>query len=389
MSTDFFHAKRPWSKYKDSILRYYLSPYIAKVAKLRKPILIVDCFAGCGQFADGEPGSPLIIAEAIQHWQSKGVAVAGEFIEADTNNYSQLESALKPHSAYAKARLGRFENVVTQLASRAQSETLFLYIDPYTVKGLVFSQLKAIYDQIRNSQSSVEVLMNFNVATFMRWALAALQRTDELPPDATNQESDYQSDDPNESVELSTLNAIAGGEYWQAIASTPEMRFTQKLDAFTNSYVSLMLQSFTHVCKYPVKSKYSHQTPKYMLIYATRHSDGLELMNDAMCEARDQFLGSQFQHGLLFDMTPPEEDYVPAELKKALLRIVQTRGPMTRKELRVQAFGQFFCRVSKKTMNEVIGTLLKARQLFSATGKARINDSVRVSTQPFTGGTSL
>ena len=73
MTQDFFKAKRPWSKYKDFILGYYLEPYIPKVATLKKPILVVDCFAGCGRFGDGEPGSPLIIAPIIKKWRDKGV----------------------------------------------------------------------------------------------------------------------------------------------------------------------------------------------------------------------------------------------------------------------------------------------------------------------------
>src|ERR1700683_3193361 len=82
VTNDFFEAKRPWSKYKDFILGYYLDPYIPKVATLKKPILIVDCFAGCGRFGDGEPGSPLIIAPIIKKWRDKGISVSGEFIEA-------------------------------------------------------------------------------------------------------------------------------------------------------------------------------------------------------------------------------------------------------------------------------------------------------------------
>jgi three-Cys-motif partner protein len=70
MDSSFFNAKRPWSRYKDFLLQSYLEPYIPKVAKLRKPILIVDCFAGRGSFDDGEPGSPLIIAKAIQTWRA-------------------------------------------------------------------------------------------------------------------------------------------------------------------------------------------------------------------------------------------------------------------------------------------------------------------------------
>ena len=42
-------------EYKDFILNYYLEPYIPKVNTLKKPILIIDCFAGRGSFDDGQP----------------------------------------------------------------------------------------------------------------------------------------------------------------------------------------------------------------------------------------------------------------------------------------------------------------------------------------------
>ena len=383
MSAEFFQSKRPWSKYKDSILGYYLQPYIPKVARLGKPILIVDCFAGCGKFGGGEPGSPLIISGIIQRWREKGTAVSGEFIEADPDNFKLLESALASYQDFAKPRLGRFEDHIGELVLRAKTETVFLYVDPYTVKGLLFDRMKAVYDQIHKASASVEVLMNFNVATFMRWALAALKRVEKLPVDATSEDADYQADDPNERVEIATLNGIAGGEYWQSIASDGSLSFAEKLDDFTEVYARQMLASFNHVCMYPVKSKYEHQTPKYMLLYATRHPDGLELMNDAMCNARQQFLGSQFQNGLLFDMTPTAEVPDTADLKRALIEIVQEADQITRKELRIRALSSFFCRFAQKDLNQAISDLLKSGKLFSDTGKTRINDTVLLSTQPF------
>jgi len=45
--------------------------------------------------------------------------------------------------------------------------------------------MKEVYDQIRKSSASVELLLNLNVATFMRWGLAALKRKEELPSEAT------------------------------------------------------------------------------------------------------------------------------------------------------------------------------------------------------------
>ena len=39
-----------------------------------------------------------------------------------------------------------------------------------------------------------------------------------------------------------------------------------------------MRPSFKYVASCAIKAKYRHRVPKYRLIYATRHEDGLELM---------------------------------------------------------------------------------------------------------------
>ena len=148
MVSNFFEAKRPWSRYKDYLLRSYIEPYIPKVASLKRPILIVDCFAGRGRFDDGEPGSPLIIAEAIERWRSKGVDVTGECIEADSENFHALCDVLRPHKDYCTPREGVFDDHLPELARRAQRNTVFLYVDPYMVKGLVFQHMKRVYDRM-------------------------------------------------------------------------------------------------------------------------------------------------------------------------------------------------------------------------------------------------
>lgn len=383
MTHDFFKAKRPWSRYKDFILGYYLEPYIPKVATLKKPILIVDCFAGCGQFGDGEPGSPLIIAQIIKKWHDKGYQVRGEFIEADEDNHQKLTQVLEPFSAFATPRLGVFDDLLPDLAARARENTVFLYVDPYTVKGLLFARMKEVYDQIRRSSASVELLLNLNVPTFMRWALAALKRKDEVPTEASDGEADYQADDPEERIELTLLDSIAGGDYWRGIASDPALSFVQKLDSFTEGYLSRLVSSFTFATSCEIKSKYEHQVPKYHLVYATRHPDGVELMNDAMCKARREFLGSRFVKGMLFDMTPEEEKPDVDSLANDLANILQAKGVLTRKALRNQGLWAHFGQHESKDYNLAVTNLLKAGRIHSSTGKSRINDDVRLSTSRF------
>ena len=144
MAQDFFDRKRPWSKYKDVILGYYLEPYISKVNTVGKPVLVVDCFAGCGRFGDGEPGSPLTIAPIVQKCRDKGCDVRAEFVEARLDNFRRLEQCLRPYSEVATARHGTFEAYLPELVGLAKRNTVFLYVDPYTVKGLAFEQMRAI-----------------------------------------------------------------------------------------------------------------------------------------------------------------------------------------------------------------------------------------------------
>jgi hypothetical protein len=189
---------------------------------------------------------------------------------------------------------------------------VFLYVDPYTVKGLIFERMRRVYDQIRKSSSSVEILMNFNAPIFMRWALAALRRPMDIPEDIGQIES--QADDPNESVETNVLSKIAGGDYWLQIATDDQRSFSDKLEAFVSEYMKRMLGPFQYVCTYWVKETYHHQLPKYILIFATRSPDGVDLMNDFICQARRKFVGTQFSRNRLFDATPEEKLVDPAQL---------------------------------------------------------------------------
>ncbi|MCE9568044.1 MAG: three-Cys-motif partner protein TcmP [Planctomycetes bacterium] len=386
MAHKFFQAKRPWSKYKDFILNYYLDPYIPKVAKLGKPILIVDCFAGCGTFGDSEPGSPLIISALVKKWQEQGVNVRAEFIEADPENFQSLQQAVLPYQEFVTARHGSFESHLPVLAARAKQNTVFLYVDPYTVKGLVFDRMKEVYDQIRQASASVELLLNFNVVTFMRWGLAAVKRQSEFPLEL-GAEADALADDPAESVEMATLDSIAGGVYWREIAQDSLATFQDKLDQFINRYLDELAEPFSFAASYEVKDKYEHRVPKYVLIYGTRHPDGIELMNDAMCKARQQFLGTRFKKNALFDDTPEEELPDTGQLKRDLLEILGNGRTLTRKQLRGHAILNHFCRFQAKDINASIGELLKAGRLHSNTGKSRINDEVLLNASRFDSST--
>src|SRR5437762_13259612 len=98
-----------------------------------------------------------------------------------------------------------------------------------------------------------------------------------------------------------------------------------------------MQACFKWVGWYEVKQKYQHQVPKYLLVYATRSDHGIELMNDAMCKARREFVKDQFPNaGFLFEQTPAQEDVDHAKIASQLLKAIPHNGSFTRRSLRLQ-----------------------------------------------------
>ena len=91
---EFFDRKRPWSQYKDRVLDYYLVPYLQKVKKLKRPIVVFDMFAGRGVFKTGEPGSPLIIAKRLEPLHRANVPVQLVCIEDLEAHFHVLQREL-------------------------------------------------------------------------------------------------------------------------------------------------------------------------------------------------------------------------------------------------------------------------------------------------------
>jgi len=386
MSDTFFKEKKPWSKYKDFILDYYLTPYIAKVKMLRRPILIIDCCAGPGKFEDGEEGSPVISAKHIIDSRQKGVDIKGVFLEKKKKYFKALENLMAPHSAYIKVQQTDFTGYLAKIAEMAQRHTVFLYVDPYGIKELPFEELAKIYEQINKSGSSVEVLMNFNSAGFVRCGLVALKMEAALA-DSELTEEFY--DEPIADIQGMTpqqMDEIAGGDYWKNIVEDPALSFAEKEQKITTSYMGQMIKYYSMVCDFPIKERYHHKVPKYRLIYGTRHSDGILLMNDTMYKARERFLKSEFADDRLFDTRPLEEQKDTVNFTKRLYEIVKQNDPISRKGVKLIAMQEFFCRYNFGDYSTAVTSLLKGFEglrIFSKSGKTRINDEELLSTKQF------
>ncbi len=369
----FFEKKRDWSKRKDLILGYYLKPYLAKVAMLGRPILIVDGFAGPGKYGDGQPGSPLIICSQIQASIAQArVPTSVLCIEEDNDLYQQLASRLAEF-AFATARHNSFLDALPDVEERARTHTVFLYVDPYAIEGLRWEAMDRIFRHLKDSRASVEVLLNFSAGKFARRGLAALT----LYPAALRDDADASDDaGTTDPPSIKRLNEVVDGDWWQAILQS-NVDFAHKVRAIDQEFCRKLSTRFQEVCSHPVKASWTDQIPKYSLIFGSRSPDALILMNEAMIKSRDLLAESAIpEAGTLFETRPTE--LVPDRSLLPDLVLENARERVTRREVIVGVVRQAFCTFSESEIRRAVEALLKAGRLKSSTGKTRINDTVVV-----------
>lgn len=366
----FFERKREWSERKDLILRHYLTPYLPKVATQKRPILIVDGFAGPGIFGDGKPGSPIIVCDAIANRPQSMAAleVRALFIEKDQTLHERLSRAVRER-LFASTRCKSFLDAIDEIHEAAKSRSTFLYIDPFTVKGLQWAALERVFGLVSQGLS-VEVLLNLNVDSFCRRGLAALARPTPAPS------KDLPDPDDEGESEVDTLDDIAGGDWWQAILRGSGDYATMCTEV-TAQFCSKFRTHFAEVCFHPVKELTRHKVPKYVLVFGSRHPHALRLMNDAMCKSRDvQADLEQPPEPTLFETR--SETLVPDIQKLPDLVLSHLQQRMTRGTLILKVIRSAFCQYPETEIRQAISALIKDGRIVSATGSHRIRDEVEV-----------
>jgi len=334
-SKSFFEEKRVWSRIKDEVLKTYLVPYLAKVSKTKRPIIIADCFAGKGRFDNGEPGSPLIIAEVIAHQLSDSPTpeIKGVFIE---KKYFDNLKANIPVYSWLHPLEGDYEERMEFFVKKYEprDQNLFLYVDPYGIKSVLFSHFEMIQ---KKGFHSVELLLNLNAFGFLREACRLLK----CPVPETETPDAYEQD-------VNTperLDEIAGGPYWREIVAayfSGQIKMADAEETFSAQYCDRLRRVFRYVVNIPIKAKIGN-IPKYRIVFGTDHEDGLLLMTNNMNKRWSQFREEARNHqSLLFECDFPDttklydcwnvEEKIYSlidkdiELKELLIKLVQEYG---------------------------------------------------------------
>jgi len=359
-SESFFEGKRPWSMIKDQVLRDYMSPYLAKVNRLRKPILLIDGYAGPGIFEDGKIGSPIIMCEAAErfakgHYQAK-------FINKDKKHHERLYKELKQRGFLGPAEplLGDSKVLLKQIHGSLKEQTVFLYLDPFGPTGCTYALLQPFLN--RHSSFSTEIMLTLNMpgthrlATF-RAAMAGRQ------------------DEPLIKDYNQKLTDVFGGEYWKAIMLQDidaEEREMQLIEAYRSKLASYL--PFTRSC--PVRACTDRRI-KYFIVFASRARDALVLLNDFMVKA--YFAGmhkADFAHGLWEDTDWREMRSIDG-LDDIIVDLVKKNPGETRKSLWFHLVDQHFMRYLKSEYTDAIQLLIDNKKLTSPTSRKtrRLNEN--------------
>ncbi len=160
-------------------------------------------------------------------------------------------------------------DLLKQLASDfgERSEALFVYLDPFGVKGCEFGQMKALLR--RPKTNSTELLINLSTPTILRLAGKG-------------------------EPEWATLDAVLDGRWWQDAIGAGGEGAAERVVAGYRQRLESCGFPYTGAC--PVRDPDTGQL-RYHLVFCTRSPVALDLMNETMIEAHDRRLHEVLDEG--------------------------------------------------------------------------------------------
>jgi three-Cys-motif partner protein len=267
---------------KHRVLRAYLEAWIPvmgqqalKVRGFRAEdprLLLVDGFAGPGRYVGGEPGSPLIMLDALMSHAAlpklKDVTFLHLFIEQDSRRVAHLRSQLAqltlPANVTVHVEEGAFESTFSEIVDNVtgRDHTLvptFAFIDPFGYSTASMSLTGRFLNFPRS-----EALFFLPLSFIHRFVGREGQET--------------------------ALTALFDTEQWrEAITLDGEARRTFLIRLFEDQ---LRKQGqVNHVRSFEL---HTHDGNDYRLVFATGHDRGLELMKQAMWSV-DPAAGTRYE----------------------------------------------------------------------------------------------
>lgn len=361
----FFNYLKPWSKRKHRLLGKYLKPFAAKVATItrNREIYCIDGFAGAAKYADGSIGSPLMLAQLsdkCSKWQNP-VVLKLINVEPNNKNFSSLEYITQQwvDKGIVKNLNKKFSDAIPFVLSEIQDTPAFFFVDPFGPTAVHFSHLQPI---LQRTQQATELFINFDTDGLQRIADA----------------SQSKSDNPQtiKSIAKNTQNVtdIIGSDGWIQEYRIENLSTEQRQNLLLSIYINNLKQFGYSVFAYPIREALEKAT-KYHMIYCTRRSDGVILMNDFMFEEENSLEEEHSNINFpLFASTATEQEKRRQNLLLLVEEFLQDNQTTTRKQIKRHLIFAHFAQFHCKDYTAVVKNLLENERLKASHGKKRIND---------------
>lgn len=345
---EFFSGKRVWSEIKDQIISGYMKPYLAMVNTMRRPILLIDGFAGPGIYGDGSEGSPLHMCAAAERYARGNYAAL--FVNRSAKYHTTLSKVLLERGYTTAVPIhGRAEELLTRLPNALTNQTVLIYLDPFGLNGYDFSHLEPFLD--RDHAASTEIIVNVHMPIIHRLA-------------ARNTIRMSQSPDRRVRAYHTRLTRTLGGDYWKEVMWDESLTPSERDWSLIEKYASRLRLRLPYVGFCPVREAETSRI-KYFVVFASRHRNAMLLMNDIMAAAYYGHIHKQATTGSLWEGTPWAMTQqiriggVSAEdLDRIILDTVRLHSGESREDIWLHIVQAHFMRFTSSEYTEAVKRLL-------------------------------
>ncbi len=274
---DFFRERRAQAVFKHGILSRYPVVFASKTGWQGRPVTFLDGYAGRGEYEDGTPGSPALLAE-----RAAKVAgfrqVTGIYVEKNPKDFANLQEVMARYKRPEDQLLcGDLHDHLPAVLSSARGAALFAFLDPF---GTALDRDQIASDLLRRQDAApVEVLLHISVSTVAR--LGGLLR---------RRRQNGEELSPTDQKTIAHADRFLGGAWWREYFEpvrddADEERATEAAMKVARVYeAGICADTDTMAVSLPIRPKPTN-LPKYVLVLFTRHIDGLWYFADAVGKA--------------------------------------------------------------------------------------------------------
>lgn len=282
---EFFRERHAQAVFKHGILRRYPTVFAAKTGRRGRPVMLLDGYAGRGEYEDGSPGSPALLvqtAEQVQDFRN----VSGIYVEQDPTDFANLERVIAAHSRPDHTALcGDVRQHLPTILDRSRGSALLAFLDPF---GTALDRTQLVNDLLCRDprEGPTEVLLHFSISTVARMGgILRQRRRNGIELTGKDRRTIAHGD------------SFLGGDWWHdyfepvADPLSEERASDAALRVAARYAADIRQETGYKSASMPIRPAPGQQ-PKYILVLFTRNLDGLWYFADAAGKAGREWYGA-------------------------------------------------------------------------------------------------